>query len=370
MAIALTLARTAAFAFRRRRPIWSLAAITVLTIAFWVADYPSGFDVFSVLAVYAAVTHGGPDRPRVWRYVGVAVAILTLVAVVGVLAPSTELPGIVVIGVAAIHLFAAMVGEMVVDRRRQVEQLEGRMRRAEAERELMARQAVLAERARIARDLHDIVAHGVSVMVVQAGAAARVVTSQPDRAAVALADIQGTGRQALSELRRMLGVLRNDTEVASLAPQPRLDDLDELIRHTREAGFAVDLTIEGSRIAAEHRSPGAELVAYRVVQEALTNVMRHAGHGARVGVRVTHSAVGVRLEIDDTGSGVSTDDLARSTGHGLVGMRERVELYGGTLRVGPRPGGGFRVAATLPLTPDAADSSTGAPDVSAAGAPA
>lgn len=349
--VALIAGMTIAFADRRRRPLASMAAVVALTLVFWVADFSTQFEVFSLLTIYAAAAHGGDDRRRVWRVVGLGVAAMSLVALVGVLAPSEDLPAVAVIGIAAIHLTAAVAGDAVFERRRRVQDLERRALRAESERELLTQQAVLAERARIARDLHDVVAHGLSVMVVQAGAAQRMLASDPDRSRQALESVQSSGRQALGEMRRMLGVLRNDREVPDLAPQPTLDDLGRIVQECADAGVPTELTIDGEPSC---RSAGAEMVAYRIVQEALTNVIRHAGRPVQASVRVTYAGEQVRLEIDDTGRGATLADVEASTGHGLMGMRERVELYRGTFRAGPRPGGGFRVAATVPLVAEGA----------------
>ena len=170
------------------------------TTTFWIADYVSDFEMFSLLAVYAATAHGGVDRVRVWRVVGFVVAALSAIAVLGVLTPSEDLPAAAVIGLAALYLTAAITGEIVHDRRERVAELEQRALRAETERGLLARQAVLDERARIARDLHDVVAHGMSVMVVQAAAAERIVSSDPDGAARALGHIQTRGaRRAVGD---------------------------------------------------------------------------------------------------------------------------------------------------------------------------
>jgi signal transduction histidine kinase len=324
----------------------SLSAVVAATIVFWVADYPTNFDPFSILAVYAATAHGGPDRRRVWRVVGGVLVILTAIATAGVLAPSEDLPAAAIIGIAAVHLTAAVTGQVVDDRRRRLTELEQRAIRAENERELLARQAVLDERARIARDLHDIVAHGMSVMVVQAGAAERVVADHPERAAQALCHVQTTGREAMAEMRRMLGVLRDETHDAALVPQPTMDDLDGIVRHCVDAGIPTELTVEGER---PHRSPGPEMAGYRIIQEALTNVINHAGRPARAAVRVTYAPELMRLEVVDDGRGVSTHDLESATGHGLIGMRERIDLYDGSFQAGPRPGGGFRVSAVIPL---------------------
>ncbi len=344
--LALITTQSVAFAFRRTAPFRSFFAVIAATVAFWVADYPTNLDVFSPLAVYAAAAHGGQDRRRVWEIVGTVVVLLTAIATAGVLSPGDDLPAAAVFGIAAIHLTAAVAGEVVFERRQRIRALEQRAERAEAERELLAREAVRDERARIARDLHDVVAHGMSVMVIQAGAARRIVTTRPDQAGQALDHIQATGRQALTEMRRLLGVLRDPDAPSDLAPQPTIRDLDGVVKHCVDAGIPTEVLIEGS-----HPSPtaGLEMTGYRIVQEALTNVIRHAGRPAHAAVRVTYLADRIRIEVTDDGEGATFGHLARTTGHGLIGMRERVELYGGEFHAGPRPGGGFRVAATLPF---------------------
>ena len=346
-AVALIVLQAVAFGFRRRAPLGAFGALLVPVTAFWIADYATNFDAFSLFGAYAATAHS--DRPRrvVWGVVGGIVAVLTTVAIAGVLSPDEDLPAIAVFGIAAVHVTAAVVGEVIRDRRERVVELEERAIRAEAERELLAREAVLRERASIARDLHDVVAHGMSVMVVQAGAAQRLLASDPARAATALEHVQTTGREALAEMRRMLGVLRAADDDAELAPQPNLDDLASMVRRCNDAGVPTELFVDGQ---PSSRAAGAEMAAYRIVQEALTNVVKHAGRPVRATVRVRYSADQVRLEVDDDGRGATDEQLAVSTGHGLVGMRERVDLYGGSVHAGPRPGGGFRVAATIPLS--------------------
>jgi signal transduction histidine kinase len=343
----LVVATAAAFAWRRRAPLASMLTVVAFTIAFWVSDYPSAFDPFSILAVYAATAHGGPDRRRVWWVVAGVVVILTGIATMGVLSPSEDLPAAAIVGIAVVHLTAAITGEVVHDRRRRLADLEERAIRAETERELLTRQAVLDERTRIARDLHDVVAHGMSVMVVQSGAAERLVDARPGEAKEAMRHVQTTGREALNEMRRMLGVLRDHVgDDPDLSPQPTMDDLDDLLRNCDDAGVPTELRIEGQRPA---RVVGAEMAGYRIVQEALTNVVKHAGRPARAAVKVTYGPDRMRVEITDDGLGATTDTVDGATGHGLIGMRERVELYDGSLQAGPRPGGGFRVSAVIPL---------------------
>jgi signal transduction histidine kinase len=344
--VAVIVGQTIALSTRRVAPLRSLAAVLVFTVVFWMSDFPTNFDAFSLLAVYAATAHGGHDRRRVWRAVGGSVVLLTTIAVLGVVVPSDELPAAAVIGIAALHLTAAIAGQIVYDRRQRLAALEIRAARAETERELATRKAVLDERSRIARELHDVVAHGVSVMVVQAGAAQRLVNSQPELASEALEQIQATGREALIEMRRMLGVLRDEQHDVELAPQPTMDDLDHVVRHCVDAGIPTELIVEGER---PPRSVGAEMTGYRIVQEALTNVIKHAGKPARAAVKVTYAPKAIRIEVTDDGKGTTIGDLRAHVGHGIIGMRERAELFEGTLQAGPRPGGGFRVAATIPL---------------------
>jgi signal transduction histidine kinase len=228
-----------------------------------------------------------------------------------------------------------------------------RNERLETEREAEAVAAVGEERRRIARELHDVVAHAVSVMVVQSGAARRVLDDQPDQAVEALAEVERSGRQALSELRRLLGLMRDGEEAAVREPQPTLAGLDDLVRRAREAGLPVELRQEGEPFALPM---GCDLAAYRVVQESLTNALKHAGGTAHAKVLLRWNADELELDISDTGQGlaeIAPDDDA-PLGQGLVGMRERVALCGGDLQAGPRPSGGFRVRATIPRHREAA----------------
>jgi signal transduction histidine kinase len=227
-------------------------------------------------------------------------------------------------------------------RRVQAVRLEDRAARLEIEREEKARAAVAEERARISRELHDVVAHSVSVMVVQAQAAQRLTDAERTDLRRALGSIETTGRQALVEMRRLLGVLRRTDADLSLAPQPGLDDLDELIGQVREAGLPVELRTEGE---PEALPPGVDLSAYRIVQEALTNTLKHAGPAhARVTIRYRNDEV--EVEVTDNGAGTGKGE---GSGQGLIGMRERVAIYGGVFESGRQDGGGYLVRARLPL---------------------
>ncbi|MFJ2606766.1 sensor histidine kinase [Streptomyces sp. NPDC091279] len=249
---------------------------------------------------------------------------------------------------------AWVLGDSMRTRRAYFAQLEERAARLEKEREAQAKVAVAAERARIARELHDVVAHNVSVMVVQADGAAYVLDAAPDQAKKALETISSTGRQALAEMRRLLGVLRTGEhkEVGEYVPQPDVEQIDDLVEQCRIAGLPVDFKVEGT---PRPLPSGVELTAYRIVQEALTNTRKHGGPNAGASVRLVYFDDGLGLLVEDDGKGAPQELYEEGgpdgQGHGLIGMRERVGMVGGTLDAGPRPGGGFRISALLPLKP-------------------
>ena len=223
--------------------------------------------------------------------------------------------------------------------------------RAQSEQEATAQAAVHEERARIARELHDVVAHNVGLIVLQAGGARSVLGTDPEQARTALRQVEETGRQTLTEMRHLVGILRVDAE---REPLPRLERLPALVDEARAAGLAVELEVEGAPVDLP---AGLELAAYRLIQEALTNVRKHAPT-SRAKVRLCYEPDRLRIEVsDDGGPSDAVRDSARNAsglGYGLIGMRERVNLYGGRLQAGPLPGGGFRVEATLPLSGEAA----------------
>jgi signal transduction histidine kinase len=234
-------------------------------------------------------------------------------------------------------------GAALGTRTEQARELQERVDIVERERSFAAGRAAAEERARIARELHDVVAHSVSVMVVQASGVRRLLNDEQRREREALLSVEQIGRQALSEMRTMLGVMRTgEDQPATLTPQPGLEHLARLISQVEEAGLPVTLRVEGDR---PELSPGVDLSAYRIVQEGLTNALKH-GKGGHAQVLIRYVDSRVQLEITDDGAGVTTAD---GLGHGLVGMRERVALYGGTLEAGPRDGGGFVLRAELPM---------------------
>jgi signal transduction histidine kinase len=305
----------------------------------------------TLLVLVVAVFRAGyalPDRAAL--PVAIAVAILIPVVTIehgGASAGDYVFPTV-------IFAITAAVARGLRHRALLARELALRNERLEVEREAQAATAVADERRRIARELHDVVAHSVSVMVVQSGAARRVLDDDPDQAMEALGEVERSGRQALSELRRLLGLMRDgDDGAAAREPQPTLAGIDDLIRRARDAGLPTELRHEGEPFALPM---GCDLAAYRVVQEALTNSLKHAGAGAHAKVLLRWTEKELELDITDTGNGLAAagPDLDGPLGQGLVGMRERVALCGGDMQAGPRTHGGFRVRATIPKHREAA----------------
>lgn len=330
------------FAWRRMVPVAVLAV--VLTSIGIQAEFFDPSDqaplqsfLALLLAFYSVAAYAMPRRAIYGGAIaGAVIVVAGLPALLAGENPGDIIPLWLLVGAAW------LMGWTLHRRRLQAEHLEDRAARLEAEREEKARAAVAEERARIARELHDVVAHSVSVMVVQAQAAQRLIDDGPSDLRQTLGSIETTGRQALVEMRRLLGVLRRTDADLSLAPQPGLDNLDDLIGQIREAGLPVELRIEGE---PEPLPPGVDLSAYRIVQEALTNTLKHAGPAhARVTVRYRNDEV--ELEVADDGAGNGTGG---GSGQGLIGMRERVAIYGGVFESGRRNGDGYLVRARLPL---------------------
>jgi signal transduction histidine kinase len=318
---------------RRTRPLPVLAVVTAASVAEIAAwgiynPLPAGIALLTVAdrcdrrtSLAAGATSLGVLTPPLWASVGWTHPLVLVGRLLG-------------------FVVAWLIGDSIGTRRRYVGALEERAERLEREREAEAARAVAEEQARIARELHDVIAHNVSVMVVQASAATDVFDARPDRAREALRAIEQTGRAALEELRRLVGSVRG--EQASFAPQPGLDDLDRLVAQVHAAGLAVTVTVEGN---PRTLSQTVDLSAYRVVQEALTNTLKHArARHADVQMRWRDDALEVEIRDDGIGS-----TSANGSGHGLVGMRERLALLGGTLSAGPDAAGGFAVRARFPV---------------------
>jgi signal transduction histidine kinase len=326
--------------WRRRAPL--LVLVVVLTsLAACDAAYGIGNNASAPFAglLVAAYGSGAYTSRRDGRIAAAIIGVLVLVMAVTI--------GEDVVGDAVFIggiLFAVWGAATVVRSRQELAgALAARTVELEHEREENAKLAVAEERARIARELHDVVAHSVSIMVVQAGAERRAIGAERPATSEVLATIEDSGRSALAEMRRLLGMLRRSDDELALAPQPSLRHLGDLVEQVREAGMPVDLRIEGE---PRPIAPGIDLSAYRIVQEALTNALKHAGR-AQARVTVRYSDNELDIEIADDGAGAP--GAAPAGGHGLVGMRERVALFGGDLAAGDRRGGGYAVRARLPL---------------------
>jgi signal transduction histidine kinase len=349
LAYLLLVAGPAALLLRRRRPLGVLAVTLACGLAYAARTYPEGP---SQLAVYPALWTVALTVPRRRAWLAAAVAAVAVGAAELFFYDDTMLDGEPLY--AAVTVLAAMWwGEAVRARRGYVAELRDRAERAERTREEEARRRVDEERMRIARELHDVVSHTIGVISVQAGVASRLLERRPDKAAESLAAIRQASDEALGELHAMLGVLRDgggggagDGGAAPLSPAPGLGELDALVAQAAGAGLEVQVSLEGE---PRRLPPAVDLAAYRVVQESLTNVIRHARAG-HAHITVRHADGRVVVEVTDDGRarpGNGSGD-GNGSGKGILGMRERARALGGTLEAGPRPGGGFRVLATLP----------------------
>jgi signal transduction histidine kinase len=292
----------------------------------------------AVFAAYSAVAHS--------RYRNLAIGAVVVVALAVTATFGNTLPNFPERLTALLAITPAVAAALGIrELQRRLSDSTARLRRATEEYEAATVRAIEAERARIAGELHDVVTHNVSVMVVQAGAARMAVASSPDEATDAMRAVEASGREAIAELRNLLGVLSPSGDDVALRPQPGLGELDDLIGRLAAAGLSVELEVRGT---PQPLPPGADLAAYRVVQEALTNVLRHAGRAATS--VLVHWGEKLVITVSDTGRGLSaaSGDAAKA-GRGLLGLRERLSLYGGELDAGPRPGGGWQVRAVMPL---------------------
>nr|WP_203609594.1 sensor histidine kinase [Streptomyces sp. SID8111] len=341
-------------ALRRRMPEQMLvltAAVGVFQLITDVPTLPANFAMLVIVYTVAAI--GARWASRFALTAGLCAAALAQLRWPN---PDTSTAGNIALVIFQTVPFALawVMGDSIRTRRAYFAQLEERAARLEKEREAQAKVAVAAERARIARELHDVVAHNVSVMVVQADGAAYVLDAAPDQAKKALETISSTGRQALAEMRRLLGVLRTGEhqEAGEYVPQPDVQQIEDLVEECRTSGLPVDFRVEGT---PRPLPSGVELTAYRIVQEALTNTRKHGGPNTGASVRLVYFDDGLGLLVEDDGKGAPHELYEEGgldgQGHGLIGMRERVGMVGGTLDAGPRPGGGFRISALLPLKP-------------------
>jgi signal transduction histidine kinase len=346
IAYALVIAGALSLVWRRRRPIAVLAFVTAVLIAFWRREYGAFLAVLGLTALFATAAHAD-DRRRAWWALGLSCVSLMTAASVSVLDRPDGFAYLTALSVAAFLIGAIAAGVVIRNRERIFVDTERRAAAAEADRLAEAERAVARERSRIAREMHDVVAHGMSVVAVQAAAGREIVHADPDKAADVFARIEAIGRESLTELRRIVGVLREaGDDSASLSPQPGIADIAATVAQAAATGGATDLIIEGRQRAL---APGVELTAFRIVQEALTNVRKHAGRSAAATVRIRYEPHVLVVEVTDDGRGAATSLSGVGTGNGLIGMRERVEIYGGEFTSGPRRGGGYAVRAVLPV---------------------
>ncbi|MGX8907506.1 sensor histidine kinase [Streptomyces netropsis] len=339
-------------ALRRRAPEKMLLLATAAGVAQLALDVSQNPADFAMLVIIYTVASGNTRWASRYALIGALVAPALATIRWSTYEGSLSSEVIQTVFLTVPFVLAWVLGDSIRTRRAYWAQLEERAARLEKEREQQSRMAVVAERARIARELHDVVAHNVSVMVVQADGAAYVLDASPEQAKQALETISGTGRQALAEMRRLLGVLRTDEggEGGEYVPQPDVEQIGDLVEQVRNAGLPVDFRIEGS---PRPLPSGVELTAYRIVQEALTNTRKHGGPDAAASVRLTYFDDGLGLLVEDDGRGAQhelyEEGGADGMGHGMIGMRERVGMVGGTLDAGPRAGGGFRISVLLPI---------------------
>lgn len=362
----LLLAVTLPYYVRRKSPVTVFVISSLAVMVLSGLEYQEG--VTPLITLFGAYTVGArcPARVVAYAYAYTVVGLTCLY-----LSNTSHFDVANLVSYTGLFAAALLFGWSLQSRAARLQALEDRADALEREHAEEARRALSEERLRIAQELHDVVAHSMGVIAVQAGAGMHVIDADPGAAKRSLEAISDTSRSTLTELRRLLGVLRDEDgeRTAAYAPAPGLADLDALAQEVSDAGVATTLRVEGD---TDGVPKGVELTTYRIAQEALTNVLKHGGPGAAATVTVTVGPGVVAVEIDDDGRGVdlSTDGTA---GHGLVGMRERVAVYGGTLEAGPRRSGGFRVAARLPYgveDPDDGDDTDDGDDDTAAPADA
>jgi signal transduction histidine kinase len=340
LTVPVTILITSSVAVRRRHPLAVGSFVSAAFTTLLLVDGPQTNPAIAVAIFCGWYALAVWTDTRAFLLGCGAVAAMSVLAQLG---PEGSVNNAVTFTV--VPLVAMLIARRAVrDRQLRAEALAARADLLEREQELRANEAVAEERARIARELHDLVAHNVSVMVVQAGAERHALGEGQESTRATLASIEQAGRQALAEARRLLGMLRRKGDHEELEPQPSVDQIDVLIEQVERAGLPVTLDIEGERVPLP---AGVDLCAYRIVQEGLTNTLKHAGP-ARAEVRLRYASRALDIEVRDDGRG-ATHVNGDGSGHGLIGMRERVALYGGALETGPREGGGFEIRAHIPL---------------------
>ena len=332
----LVLGFTVPLAWRRRAPL-TVLVVVVASVLLYGEIETDGAHQTLILALGLASFTVGYELPRPKAWLGPAVILAGLVVAFALGQPVGDV-------VVAAFLYGApwVFAQALRNRGQRLDEVAAHAAQAERDRDQREREAVEAERARIARELHDVVSHSISVVAIQAQAIRRRLGPEHAREAADLTGIETTARQAMVEMRRLLGVLRADGERLPLAPQPGLDQLPQLVERARETGLRVDLDMDGG---SPPLPPGVDLAAFRIVQEALTNALKHA-EAETVRVQVQYRKHDLELIVEDDGNGMGEQP---GDGHGLFGMRERVALYGGACTIGAGEGGGVRVHALLPV---------------------
>ncbi|WP_051808490.1 sensor histidine kinase [Actinoplanes subtropicus] len=330
---------------RRRFPLSTMAVVSLLALqqVLWFppADDPVPYDAAVLIAMYSVVKYGR------WLSDAVLAAVPVAIGIVFEVVRHPQRDQLYVIALYLALCGGTWLGGLAVRTRRQyVAGLEERAATAERERDHLARIAVAEERAAIARELHDVVAHSLAVMIVQADGASYALDAEPAQARAAIKQVGATGREALEDMRRLVGVLRGAGDAPPDADEHRRITLEQLVERARSAGLPIAVEVQGERTGVP---PAVELTLYRLVQESLTNVLRHAGQGATGRLTVRYAPTSVEMEMADDGSGAIAPTPDRPDGHGLIGMRERVAVHGGEFEAGPVLGGGWRVRATIPL---------------------
>jgi signal transduction histidine kinase len=339
LACVFCLALCAPLLLRRASPALCFALVTLVALAQWLLAVPQLADASVLIALYWVTLDGS------LRAAALAAAIVEAGAIMAALRWSPSEPLKIWVGLTGLATAAGVLGVSVRQRRALLASLQEKAARLEVERDQEGRLGAAAERARIAREMHDIVAHNLSVMIALADGATYAMDSSPQRAAEATRRVAATGREALVEMRRLLGVLRDQSSAQPLEPQPSLDRLDELLARVHAAGIPVTMDLDGD---LHELADGVQLTVFRVAQEALTNTLKHAARPTRAHLALSCRPGRVELEVTDTGAYRAA---ATPGGRGLHGMRERAASYGGVLEAGPGPRGGWRVR--LRLDPDA-----------------
>jgi len=353
LGIGLIFAGAFALIWRRITPVVVMFFVAGVSSVFYTLNYGSFMAFVGTAALYSVAAHE-QNRQMAWIVLGTVAPGLVVLAGFTVLdgPDGFSIPDAtgMVISISA----AVVAGSVIRNKDEIFADTKERAERAEADRKLEAERAVTRERLRIAREMHDVVAHGMSLITVQAAAAREIAHARPDDAARVMKSVEETSRDALADLRRMLGVLRNDEPIdagahgEAMMPQPSLEDLATIVANCSDAGIPTELVVKGTQ---RPLAPGLELTAFRTVQEALTNVVKHSGEAATATVLLQYDDAELLITVRDSGRGAVSGLSRTGSGHGLIGMRERIEIYDGQLVAGPRPGGGYEVNASLPIKP-------------------